>query len=254
MNPFFQEDWSHIHLKLLAYIDDALSEELPPDLVVRTEERVQVADSAKGYRADVSVAELWQQGFPPVWSPEDASALSTTVTEPLVYFVEPEPDRWLEIRDVRGRVITVIEVISPTNKNDDGRSAYRQKQRDLLAGGVNLVEIDLIRGGQHVLAIPLDRLERRTPSTHWICVARTQAGYQGRREVYPCPLREPLPTIRVPLRSGDPDAPLALQPLIDECYRVGRYWLSDYTRELEPPLPAEDTAWVQERLKAAGLR
>lgn len=254
MNPFFQEDWSDIHLRLLAFIGNALADELPPDLMVRTEERVQVADNEKAYRADVSVAEPWQEGFPPVWSPEAPSALSATVAEPLVYFVEPEPDRWLEIRDVRGKVITVIEVISPTNKNNDGSSAYRQKQRDLLAGGVNLVEIDLIRGGQHVLAIPLDRLERRASSTHWICVARTQRGYHGRREVYPCPLREPLPTIRVPLRSGDPDAPLALQPLVDECYRVGRYWLSDYKRELEPPLPAEDAAWVEERLKAAGLR
>lgn len=85
-------------------------------------------------------------------------------------------------------------------------------------------------------------------------MARNQGGYQGRREVYPCPLSEPLPTIRVPLRAGDPDAPLALQPLIDECYRLGSYWLSDYTRELDPPLSAEDAAWVQERLKAAGFR
>jgi hypothetical protein len=62
-----------------------------------------------------------------------------------------------------------------------------------------------------------------------------------------------LPTIRVPLRANDPDVPLALQPLIDQCYRSGRYWLTDFRRPLDPPLPPEDAAWVEERLRAAGL-
>jgi hypothetical protein len=253
LNPFFQLDWDDIHHKLLTYIADALSEELPPDLMVRAEERVQVADIKKEYRPDVAVVESWQRGFPPVWMPEDAAAPTVIVTEPMVYYVEPEKERWLEIRDPRGRVITVIEVLSPTNKSDGGARVYRQKQSDLLVSGTNLVEIDFIRGGQHVLAIPLERLERQSSVTQWICVARHQGGYPGRREVYPCPLRQPLPTIRVPLRAGDPDAPLALQPLIDECYRLGRYWLSDYRPPLDPPLAADDATWVKDRLKAAGL-
>ena len=254
LNPFFQADWDDVHINLLTSIQRAISEELPPDLVPRAEERVQVAEVEKEYRADAAIVESWESGFPPVWRPEDPSARSTTVTEPLIIHLEPEKERWLEVRDVRGRVITVIEVLSPTNKSAGGWQTYRQKQQDLLASGVNLVEIDFIRGGQHVLAVPLERLKAEAAAGQLICVARQMAGDPGRREVYPCPLREPLPTIRVPLRAGDPDAPLALQPLIDECYRIGRYWLSDYTRELEPPLSAEDTAWVQERLHAAGLR
>jgi hypothetical protein len=254
MNPFFQADWDDVHISLLSLIRRALSLELPSDLLVRAEERVEVAETKKGYRADVSVVEPWQRGFPPVWAPEDSSASAVTVSEPMVYFVEPEKQRWLEIRDVRGRVVTIIEVLSPTNKTEEGWTAYRRKQRDLLAGGVNLVEIDLIRGGHHVLAIPAERLEQRAAGAQLICVARSQEGFEGRREVYACPLRDPLPAIRVPLRTGDPDVPLALQPLIEDCYCEGRYWLSDYTRELEPPLSAEDAAWVQERLRAAGLR
>jgi hypothetical protein len=254
MNPFFQADWDDVHINLLTSIQSAISEELPSDLMVRAEERVQVAEVEKAYRVDVAIVEPWENGFPPVWRPEDQSARSTTVTEPLIIHVEPEKERWLEIRDVRGRVITVIEVLSPTNKSAGGAQTYRQKQRELLASGVNLVEIDLIRGGQHVVAVPLERLPSDAVAGYLICVARQLGGDPGRREVYPCPLRQPLPTIRVPLRAGDPDAPLALQRLIDECYRIGRYWLSDYTRELEPPLSAEDAAWVQERLQAAGLR
>ena len=66
-------------------------------------------------------------------------------------------------------------------------------------------------------------------------------------------MREPLPTIRVPLRVGDPDAPLAFQPIIDDCYGTGRNWLADYRRPLDPPIADEDSTWVNERLRAAGL-
>ena len=75
----------------------------------------------------------------------------------------------------------------------------------------------------------------------------------GRREVYPCPLRERLPVIRVPLRVGDPDLPLDIQSLIDRCYESGRYWMLDYGIPPTPPLSAEDAAWAGERLRAIGL-
>lgn len=142
LNPFFQADWIDVHPTLLTLIRSALREELPSDLMLRVEERVEVADTGKEYRADISVVEPWQRGFPPLWRPDDESSAIVTVTEPMVYFLEPERERWLEIRDARGRVITVIQLISPTNKSDGGWREYRQKQADLLAGGVNLVEID----------------------------------------------------------------------------------------------------------------
>jgi hypothetical protein len=247
MSPYFQAKWENVHHWILSAIYRAISEELPSDLMVRVEERAQVAESEQDYRPDVAIAEPWQRGFPPLWTPEDASASRLAITEPTVIYVEPEKERWLEIRDVRGRVITVIEVLSPTNKSEGGWRAYRQKQQDFLAAGINLIEVDLIRGGQHVVAVPLERF-----SSPLICVARQFPGY-NRREIYPCPLREPLPTIRVPLRAGDPDVPLAFQPIIDECYRTGRYWLADYRRPLDPPLSDEDSTWVNERLRAAGL-
>lgn len=214
MDPFFQDGWGNVHNFMLSSISSTLNETLPDDLVARIEGRA---------------------------------------AETVDVHVEPEEEHWLEIRDLHGRVITVIEVLSPTNKSEGGWRAYRQKQQDFLAAGVNLVEIDLIRGGQHVLGVPLDHFTRAPGESYLVCVARMQPGCEGRREVYPCPLRQPLPTIRVPLRAGDPDVPLALQPLIDECYRAGRYWLTDHARDLAPPLSPEDAAWAAERLRAAGL-
>jgi hypothetical protein len=46
------------------------------------------------------------------------------------------------------RIVTVIEFLSPTNKvRGPGQDEYLKKQSELRQGGVNLVEIDLVRSG-----------------------------------------------------------------------------------------------------------
>jgi len=66
-------------------------------------------------------------------------------------------------------------------------------------------------------------------------------------------LASPLPVIRVPLRETDPDVLLALQPLIDRCYRMGAYWNADHETLPGPDVPADERAWITERVRAAGL-
>lgn len=255
MNPFLLEQWSDVHTSLIGFIREGLADDLPADLSARAEEHVAVAggDKPQGYRAAVAVVEPWRQGFPPLWTPEGSEPGAAVVAEPLVFLEEPPVERWIEIRDAHGRLVTVIEVLSPANKREDGWVAYRTRQQDFLAGGVNLVEIDLLRGGNHVLAIAGDHLDLPPGTCHLVCATRAIPGLL-RHEVYLCPLREPLPAIRVPLRPTDPDVPLALQPLIDRCYRTGRYWLANHARNPEPPVAADDLGWVDQQLRAAGLR
>ncbi len=50
------------------------------------------------------------------------------------------------------------------------------------------------------------------------------------------PLREPLPSIKVPLRPTDADAVIDLQSLLAKAYRNGAYDDIDYTRPPIPPL------------------
>ncbi len=47
------------------------------------------------------------------------------------------------------RLVTVIELLSPANKErgSKGWELYRRKQEDVLKSDVHLVEIDLLRGG-----------------------------------------------------------------------------------------------------------
>jgi hypothetical protein len=238
---------------LLAYITDALSGELPSDLVVRAEEHVTLVDEGEtqSRRPDLAIIESWRHGLPPVWQPEETEGSSMAVAEPLIIHEPPEPERWLEIRDATGELITVIELLSPVNKAESGWLKYRAKQDAFIAAGVNRVEIDLVFGGSHVTAVRLDQITFPPGTCHHICVSRARLD-PYRREVYFCPLREPLPNIRVPLRLSDPDIPLALQPLIDRCYQTGRYWLTDHSRA---PLCCADAdrEWIAERMRAAGL-
>ena len=71
---------------------------------------------------------------------------------------------YLEIFSKDGmRLVTVIEILSRSNKRpgDKGRDAYLQKQKECKEKGVHLVEIDLLRGGAHVTAVPLAKLRAK---------------------------------------------------------------------------------------------
>ncbi len=160
-----------------------------------------------------------------------------------------ETERWIEISDCNGRLVTVIEVLSPVNK-DSGRDKYIAKRQSYLAGGVNVVEIDLLRAGYHVVGVPKDVLRDQNVS-YITCV--TRAANPARKEYYQTPLNSALPNIRIPLRQQDQDAVLPLQLLVDRCYRMGGYWNEDHQHLLGPALSVEDTAWVAEKVKAAGF-
>ena len=56
-------------------------------------------------------------------------------------------ERWIEIRTDSGTLVTIIEILSPTNKTH-GRAAYQNKRCDFTDAGVNVVGIDLLRGGE----------------------------------------------------------------------------------------------------------
>lgn len=260
MDPYLESRWRDVHQKLVTYIADALQPGLPEALVARTEERVIVdspgrVDGLSDYYPDVRVIDDGWDGAPEslrVGPPDDA----VVATEPIVMILSPEPmtEGFVQILDASGgQVVTVIEVISPTNKQPGkGASSYVSKRRELEAAGVGVVEIDLLRRGNRVQRVPEPRLPARFRTAYRACV---KPGYwEDRASYYPMPLRASLPTIRVPLREGDPDSPLDLQAVFEQVYRNGRYDRTDYTVDANPPLVGNDAAWADEMLRAAGRR
>lgn len=254
MNPYLERHWRDVHHRVVTYACDQLAAHLPGDLRARIDERVFVREEG----------ELRYEVYPDVRVIErpflEAGARQQgglATAEPLVIEFESEPvhQGFIEIVEAGSgdRVITVIEFLSLSNKlPGEGRDQYRKKQRDCGKARVNLVEIDLLRAGKRVAALPDARTPQQYRTPYRVCVTR------GRRsrahEIYRVPLRERLPAIRIPLRKTDEDVPLDLQPLIDQCYRNAAYDDIDYSRDPYPPLESEDAAWADGLLRERGIR
>ena len=143
------------------------------------------------------------------------------------------PHSWVEIRDKAGRkLVTMIEILSPTNKRGQGRKDYLEKRAKILGNSAHLLEIDLLRKGQRLpMAEPLPE------GAYFVVLTRTNKRPQS--DVWPIALDEPLPTVRVPLLEPDPDVPLDLQQAFATIYDLSRYDLAiDYTKPPDVPLTA----------------
>lgn len=256
MDPYLEKRWRDVHARFVLYACDQLEERLPEELIARVEERVFVEspEGLEGIRyPDVHVVE--QPGGPT--GPTIAVSDGVAVADPVILHVPEDPvtQTFIEIREATegDRLITVIEVLSPSNKRPgSGRRKYVRKLRELKRGRVSIVEIDLLRAGQRVLAHPPEAIPESHRTPYQVCVRR---GWRpSDLEVYRVPFRDRLPVIPVPLREGEPDVTLDLQPLIEQAYRKGRYDRIKYNVEPEPPLAPDDAAWADSLLREKGLR
>ncbi len=160
----------------------------------------------------------------------------------------------VNIKD-RQRVVTTVELLNPTNKaqNTEGWRLYKQKQEEVLASRTHLIEIDLLRQGEHTVAVPREPLLREGHWDYIICLHR--GGQSVTFQVWLNTVREQLPRIAVPLDAPDPDAILDLQMVLDRYYDAGGYAREiDYSREPIPPFRGEDAEWADELLRQHGLR
>jgi hypothetical protein len=180
------------------------------------------------------------------------------LAEPLVVDIDHEPltEAFIEIidRESGNRVVTIVEFLSPSNKLPGAnREQYLRKQREICSSDTNLVEIDLNRLGLHTLAFPLAHLKPQARTPYMACVRRTTR--RDKAEVYPMPLWERLPSVKIPLRPTDADVLLDLQALVEQCYRNGAYeGTLDYAADPAPPLSGADATWAATWLRDKGLR
>jgi len=260
MNPYMEERWNDVHSTLLVYARRQLQAQLPEDLVAEVEQTLLVGESEgqpdqAAYRPDVSVREPWEESG----GVGVAVAEPIQVAKPVVAKVPPRPNRRLGIIDTHGRLITVVEVLSPSNKRGKGGSDYRYTRDDLMESGVNLVEIDLVRegglltelfDGDHVTLYLRDRDGNLPP--HVVSVFR--AARPTERELYPISYQKPLPSFAVPLRTGERDVALDLQSILQQCYEDGAFWMANYRKDPIPKLSPQDANWLDELLKSKGLR
>ena len=156
--------------------------------------------------------------------------------------VLPAVDRieepFIEIRDAQFRdLVTVIELLSPTNKAEGpDRIQYLTKRHLLISSNVNYVEIDLLRGYKRMPIEPL------APCDYCIMVCRRHL--RPNVDLWPIGLRETLPRIPIPLNREDPDAVIDLQRLLHELYDAAGYADYIYSGSPRPAVPKDDQNWA----------
>jgi hypothetical protein len=217
MDPYLEHPavFPGLHDRLIAYLSEALQARLPEPYYAEIGERL-------------------------------------VVTVPQDQFREP----YVEIRagGESERVVATIEVLSLTNKMAGirGRELYLRKQREVLASQIHLVEIDLLRAGQHTTAVPLSRARARAgPFDYHVCLHR----FDNWEDffVYPVRLPDRLPEVAIGLLPGDGDVAVDLQDVFQRSYDAGPYRRRIRYRQTEPvpPLEPEARQWAA-RLLAGG--
>jgi Protein of unknown function (DUF4058) len=201
IDPYLEHPvlWEGIHARLIVAFANQLQPQLDPRYVASVEERVFIEGPQRRI-PDVWIQKTRDDGGAAAMAAPDADTAVVLEVETL----EIHETR-IEILDVYNgmRLVTMIEVVSPTNKvSGPGRDSYRAKQKEALARDCHLVEIDLLRRGRHVLSIPKWRTAEVRPYDYLACVSRSQQ--RNRFELYARRLRDRLPRIKVPLAEPDP--------------------------------------------------
>lgn len=243
MNPYLErpENWGDFHERFIARLTDAIDPQLPEPYHTRIDENIYIHELSADERRLVGRPDIHVAAPKRLESATGTAVASSPASARVPLGIDILKLSFLEIRDARDeQVVTVIELLSPSNKDTGGDGeVYRNKVAKLLTSPVNFIELDLLRSGRRT---PWDGL---TPSDYSIVVSR----YSDRPQVnhWPVGLRDRLPRIPVPLRGADADLVVDLQGVFDTVYDSARYHRYLYQKPPLPSLKAADAEW------AAGL-
>ena len=249
MNPYLEQDdaWHSFHERFCTRLADELVAATGPRYLVKLDENVFLHELPSSDRRLLGRPDVMVLDPARVHQHASAAVLVTPAAAPAyanLPAVDLERLSFVEIRDARSRrLVTAIELLSPTNKTPGSdRDQYLAKRARLIAQGVNLVEVDLLRGG------PRMPMEGAPQSDYLIMVARPAEW--PRAGVWPIRLREVLPEIPIPLAEPDPDVRVDLQRLLHAIHDAAGYDRFIYAGEPDPPLPEDDAEWARQVLAA----
>src|SRR5207249_4259942 len=187
MDPYLETPalWSDFHASFIVYWSAALLDCLPRQYDARIVEKVLHAQSSVPAGGGTLVIE------------------------------EETHERHIEIlHHPDCTLVAVLELLSPANKEEPGRTLYLAKRNALLHQPVHLVELDLLLKGQR---LPLDR--DLPPGDYYALIARGDR--RPDCQVYGWTIREPLPPIPIPLLAPDPDLWIDLGAVFRTTYQRG---------------------------------
>jgi hypothetical protein len=251
MDPYLERAglWKQVHTELIVAMRQEMFPLLRPNYIVAIEQRTFLSLlQGEHLVGEPDVLAILPQPGPANGESLVRQAAPLAVAEgPAAYTVElPMPDevvdRYLEVRDAEtGEAITVIELLSPSNKQED-RARYERKRLQILGSMTNLIEIDLLRAGR-----PLP-MYGDIPASHYrILISR--AWERPRRQALIFNVQNPIPAVPIPLRPGEEEPVLALNQVLHDLYdRAGYDLFIDYRQPPPLPLDEETRAWVLQQL------
>jgi hypothetical protein len=247
MDPYLEAQgrWPGFHTALITHCSEVLNRELPEPYVAQIDERIALVsfeESASGRIPDLLIGR--DDDAPASLRASARGAVGTlehTTLQLLKRAVEVR-ETWVEVYHLpEMELVTVIGILSPSNKGGSGRIDYVAKRDALIDQPVNLVEIDLLLSGSRM---PMSG--RMPPGEYTAIVARSER--RPNAEVYAWPLGQALPVLPIPLRAPDPDVNLDLAEAFQITYDRGGYSrVMCYGRPLPANLPIspEDRSWAE---------
>lgn len=242
MNPYLEHPavWPDFHDGFIYRLRAAIAPLVRPKYFVRMQEQVYLHELPSNDmrligRPDLTFSES------PFTQPDAAGAVAVLPSPARVTVLDPVDEirsASLEIVDrTSDRVVTAIELLSPSNKQPGlDRQQYLQKRRSLLKAGVNFVELDFLCGGPRTVAsIPA--------CDYVILIARTpelpEAG------VWPFGLTDPMPSIPIPLKAGEAEPLIDLKAVLDAVNDESAFADHIYRNEPVPELSAGQAEWAR---------
>lgn len=224
MDPYLEHPgyWSDFHATFVNYWREAIADALPPQYEATLGDRVYLVEHDPEARKlgypDVAVSH--GERLRPV-SENSAGPAATATLEPVTIpltILEGPRETYIEILHRPDRsLVAALELLSPANKEQPGRTEYPAKRRALLLQNVHLVEMDLLFGGRRMpLQQPLP------PADYYYLVSR--GDQRPDCQVYRWTLRQRLPTLPVPLRAPDADLHIDLASVFATAYERGRFF------------------------------
>src|SRR5947209_10006789 len=171
MDPYIEACglWEDFHTHLIAHISDVLADAAPARYVVRAGEPSYVvlvdseAQARHAFLPDVGV--MAPQGRKGAGAgkggttiaergPERGAEHDQDAVSMRAFIEETYREAFVEVYTTTPaqRLVTCIEVLSPSNKRpgSPGWELYQRKRQGQMLAGINLDEIDLLRGGERM--------------------------------------------------------------------------------------------------------
>ena len=256
MNPYLEHRhiWPGFHDSLAAQLLADIGPRLPARYRIDLRQRVEV-ETPLGPPPDLAFmipdALVTDEAIGQPSRPSETMGATAVATSPVEeYAIRVRMPReakvnWLRIEAVPSQeVVTIVEILSPTNKAPGReRNRYERKREVIVGSGANLVEIDLLRRWQ---PMPLEMPP--PPSDYRILVC--EGWKRPSALLYPCNVQQPIPPFALPLLPEDEPLQVDLGPIINGMHHTARY--GQVTRYHEPPpepaFAPEVAEWVAERV------